>query len=40
MVGGPEPITEAMARDSSDWAALVHLAIPKVRDGATMSEVR
>lgn len=36
----PEPITAAVGRESSDWAAMVHLAIPEVWDGATRSEVR
>lgn len=36
----PEPITAAIGRESSDWAAVVHLATPEVWDGAARSEVK
>lgn len=36
----PEPIAAAMDKESSDWAAVVHLAILEVWDGATRSEVK
>lgn len=35
----PEPITATSGGECSDWAAMIHFAIPKVQDGATRFEV-